>query len=100
MTNPTQLRDGAVNVAQRGAQGSTRRPLIVGSSVRVERDEHRHRPRGTWKHYRGRSGTVVEINHAGKGAPEYGVGFGKSRRVEAWFKSFELASINQPEDDA
>ncbi len=51
----------------------------VGDRVRIERDETRYPSKGTWPRFRGRVGTVVEIN-ADRQRPhltEYGVAFGK-----------------------
>lgn len=45
----------------------------AGDRVRIERDETRWPSKGTWPRYRGRVGTVVEINLG-----EYGVTFGKA----------------------
>lgn len=65
--------------------------LTLGAKVRIERDETKHPSRGTWPWYRGKTGTVVGINRAGTGATEYGVGFGKAKWADAWFKGYELA---------
>lgn len=62
----------------------------VGDRVAVERDETAHPPRGTWRWYHGKTGTVTEVNRAGRGATEYGVSFTKSRGTDAWFKNYEL----------
>ena len=35
----------------------------VADRVRIERDETGHPCKGTWPQFRGRTGTVVEINH-------------------------------------
>jgi len=40
----------------------TARPPRVGDRVRIERDETRYPPRGTWPRFRGRRGTVVATN--------------------------------------
>lgn len=70
--------------------------LTVGANVRIERDETIHPSRGSWPQFRGRTGTIIEINRAGKGATEYGVGFGKQQRAEAWFKAHELTVTAPP----
>jgi hypothetical protein len=44
----------------------------VGDRVRIERDETRYPPKGTWPQFRDKTGTIVEINLG-----EYGVSFGK-----------------------
>jgi ribosomal protein L21E len=44
----------------------------LGDRVRIERDEIRYPSKGTWPQFRGRTGTVVEVN-----ADEYGVVFAK-----------------------
>ncbi|OBI79708.1 hypothetical protein A5664_01695 [Mycolicibacterium fortuitum] len=78
--------------------------MNVGDRVRIERDETRHPSRGTWPWFRGKTGTVVEINRDRKRPhlTEYGVVFGKVRSPRpsgsvamadvAWFKSYELTS--------
>jgi hypothetical protein len=80
------------------------RVIKVGDKVRIERDETRHPSRGTWPQFRGKTGTVVEINRAGRGPTEYGVCFTKvspggprSKRAftwdqasVAWFKRHEI----------
>ena len=79
----------------------------VGDHVRIERDETRYRPKGTWPRFRGRVGTVVEINRDRRrpDRTEYGVVFTKTRPrpdrpgqlahggVVTWFKGYELAQI-------
>lgn len=75
------------------SERSTRRRIDVGDPVRVERDETRYPSRGTWPQFRGRSGTVVEVNRAGRGATEYGITFTKKPRTDAWFKRHELTHI-------
>lgn len=49
--------------------------MNVGDRVRIERDETRHPSRGTWPWFRGKTGTVVEINRDRKRPhlTEYGV---------------------------
>lgn len=82
---------------------------VVGDRVRVERDETRYPSKGTWPQFRGRTGTVVEINEDRKHPhlTEYGVSFGKftkaptSHRREfnwsaadvVWFKLYEIAPL-------
>lgn len=78
----------------------------VGARVRIGRDETRYPSRGTWPQFRGKAGTVVEINHDRKRPhlTEYGVVFGRvSPRTDGrgafirsgdepvtWFKAYEL----------
>jgi hypothetical protein len=71
----------------------------VGDKVRIERDETRYPPKGTWPQFRGKTGTIVEIN-----GDEYGVCFGKVAKAPkshrralnwnaadvAWFKAYEI----------
>lgn len=67
----------------------------VGDRVRIERDEDTYPSKGTWPQFRGRTGTVVQIN-----TDEYGVDFGTTRRrpdgslhgddVVTWFKVYEM----------
>ncbi len=64
-------------VAQNRAQSL---PAVRGGDrVRIERDETRYPPRGTWPSFRGRTGTVVEINRDRTRADltEFGVALGK-----------------------
>jgi hypothetical protein len=88
--------------------GATPSQLAVGARVRIERDETRHPSKGTWPRFRGRVGTVVEINTDPKRPhlTEYGVVFGKVRKPNkagsiaagsqtTWFKSWELACLNE-----
>jgi hypothetical protein len=67
--------------------------LTPGTKVRIGRDETKHPSRGSWPRFRDKTGTIVEVNRAGRGATEYGIGFGKSKRSDAWFKGYELAVI-------
>lgn len=73
--------------------------INVGSTVLIERNETLHPPKGTWPQFRGKTGTVIEINNAGLGAAEYAVGFGKARRASAWFKSHELTVMTEEAAD-
>ncbi len=83
--------------------------ISVGTRVRVERDETRYPSRGTWPRFRGKTGTVVEINEDRKRPhlTEYGVVFTKvsvpsspnARRALRWkatdvfwFKAYELCA--------
>jgi hypothetical protein len=75
----------------------TRNPR-PGDRVRIERDETRYPSKGTWPQFRGRVGTIVEIN-----LDEYGVVFGKVTPrtdgrgkfshgdIVTWFKRHEIA---------
>jgi hypothetical protein len=76
----------------------------VGDRVRIERDETRHPSRGTWAQFRGRTGTIIEINTDTKRPhlTEYGVVFGATRRrpdgsltghAVTWFKSEEMCAL-------
>jgi hypothetical protein len=78
----------------------------AGDRVRIQRDEMRYPPKGTWPKFCGRTGTVVEINmdRQRPHLTEYGVSFGKvtpagpgARRVfdwnagdVVWFKFYEM----------
>jgi hypothetical protein len=89
--------------------------LRAGDTVRVERDETRYPPKGSWRQYSGRTGTVVEVNgHKLPHLTEYGVAFGwtapRRDRPEqfqrattdvAWFQRHELArtTCTAPEID-
>jgi hypothetical protein len=91
-------------------------PLTVGVRVRVERDETRYPSKGTWPEFRGRTGTVVEINVDQKRPrrTEYGVVFGKvQHRTDGrgafswsgneritWFGAHEITSREVPQRHA
>lgn len=79
-----------------------------GDRIRVVRDETRYPSRGTWPQFRGRTGTVVEINRD-RHRPhltEFGVVFGavhprsdgrgaftwSGNEPITWFKGYELVS--------
>jgi hypothetical protein len=74
----------------------------VGDRVRIERDEMRYPSKGTWPQFRGRTGTIVEINLG-----EYGVVFGGVRpRTDGrgrsrwsgpvtWFRDYELRTTGK-----
>jgi hypothetical protein len=79
----------------------------VGDRVRIERDETRYPSKGTWPQFRGRVGTVVEVN-ADRKCPhltEYGVVFGKvsarsdgrgafnHQDIVTWFKDYEMVRV-------
>lgn len=80
--------------------------LAPGATVRVERDETKYPSRGTWPQFRGRTGTLIEVNRAGGGLPEYGVVFGtvtprtdgrgaySHSDIVTWFKSYELRVLD------
>ena len=72
--------------------------MNIGDRVKIERDETRFPSKGTWPRFRGKTGTIVEVNLG-----EYGVCFGrvtprKSRPGSfdwdsadvAWFQPYEL----------
>jgi len=76
----------------------------VGDRVRVERDETRWPSRGTWPQFRGRVGTIVEINPDKRPElTEYGVSWSAVRRrpngslhgddSATWFKAHELTAL-------
>ncbi|CAN5352802.1 hypothetical protein BH11ACT6_BH11ACT6_01750 [soil metagenome] len=79
--------------------------MKLGDRVRIERDETKYPSRGTWPQFRGRVGTLIEINTDRKHPhlTEYGVVFGKvtprtdgrgkfsHSDVVTWFKHCELA---------
>lgn len=78
-----------------------RRKPRRGDRVLVERDEERWPPKGTWKNYRGREGTVITTNRIDK---EYGVTFGAVRERSdgslagadtlTWFLDHELTVLD------
>lgn len=79
--------------------------IPIGTRVRIERDETRYPSRGTWPRFRGRFGTVVEINpdHKRPDRTEYAVVFGKVRKPNkdgsiangdsVWFQAHELTTM-------
>lgn len=87
----------------------------VGTRVRIQRDETRYPSKGTWPQFRGKVGTVVEINTDKRPhLTEVGVVFGKvtpappghNRQYNwdtadvVWFKTYEvcpLASVRNAE---
>lgn len=85
----------------------------IGDRVRIERDETGYPPRGTWREYRGRIGTVVEINDAGRGPAEHAVVFGAVHQhsvngslygsggsvAKTWFLPHELAAAGVRRED-
>jgi hypothetical protein len=79
---------------------------VVGDRVRIERDETLYPSKGTWPQFRGRVGTMIEIN-LDKKRPhltEYGVVFGNviprtdgrgtfvrsGDEPVTWFKAYEI----------
>lgn len=73
--------------------------MIPGTRVRIERDETLYPSKGTWPWFRGKTGTVVEINHG-----ECGVSFGKVRTPRSngsiaagsdtvWFQPWEVRAL-------
>lgn len=72
--------------------------MKVGDRVRIQRDEKKYPPKGTWFAFRGRTGTLVAINRSGGGRWEYGVVFTNHPKRFAdggwkhptWFKAYEL----------
>jgi hypothetical protein len=76
--------------------------LTVGSRVRIERDETRYPSKGTWPQFRGKTGTIVEINLG-----EYGVAIGKTLPASGkrggsmkggavtWFQPYEFRVISR-----
>ena len=84
------------------------RAAAVGDRVRVWRDELAHPSKGTWPDFRGRTGTIVEINvdHRRPRLTEYGVIFSATRKrpnrpvcaasgqaIVTWFKVHEIRVI-------
>jgi hypothetical protein len=82
--------------------------LAVGDRVRIERDETRYPSKGTWPQFRGRTGTIIEVNRDRKRPhlTEYGVALGTvSARIDrpgtfnwdsasvAWFKDYEICRV-------
>lgn len=80
--------------------------MNVGDRVVVERDETRFPSKGTWPEFRGRTGTVVEVNEDRKRPhlTEYGVVFVKVRATPTtfgsisdgqpvWFKAHEMRDV-------
>lgn len=86
--------------------------MNVGDRVRIVRDETRYPARGTWPGFRGRTGTIVEVNRDRKRPhlTEYGVAFGRLRRrpdgslhgedAPAWFRRHEIAALAREIDAA
>ena len=73
--------------------------MNVCDRVRIERNETLYPSRGTWPKYRGRIGTVVEVN-----GDEYGLIFGKvyqrpdgsyfgGKEPKTWFLGHELKAV-------
>ena len=74
----------------------------VGDRVRIERDESRYPSKGTWPQFRGKTGTIVEINLG-----EYGVIFSAVKpRTDGrgaynwsgtitWFQLHEVTAIDR-----
>lgn len=78
--------------------------MNVGDRVRIGRDETRYPSRGTWPQFRGRTGTVIEVNADRKRRhlTEYGVVFGATRERPngslagggtTWFKAYEMCAL-------
>lgn len=75
---------------------------VVGDRVRIERDETKYPSKGTWPQFRGRVGTLVEINLG-----EYGVVFSKTwsykgrpgklrhNDIVTWFQPYEITGIGE-----
>lgn len=86
-----------------------------GDRIRIERDEERYPSKGTWAQFRGRIGTVVEVNVDRKRPhnTEFGVVFGSVHPREerpgtyrwsgsepvTWFKLYEMRGLG-PQCDA
>ena len=87
----------------------------VGTRVRIERDEKRYPSKGTWPQFRGKTGTVVQVN-VDRERPhltEYAVTFGKPRNPNQhgtipvgpdtyWFNVYELVNLapQRPQEHA
>ena len=85
--------------------------MNIGDRVRIERDETRYPSKGCWPQFRGKRGTVVEVNTDTKRPhlTEYAVCFGKvtpmADPVKAkrefwwdpkqtyWFKRYEISTL-------
>ncbi|WP_197283483.1 hypothetical protein [Mycobacterium sp. Marseille-P9652] len=78
--------------------------LTVGERVRIERDQTRYPTKGTWPQFRGKTGTIIEVNAEIKRPhlTEYAVAFGSvSRRPNgslaggdtAWFRVYEVRPL-------
>jgi hypothetical protein len=63
--------------------------ITIGTRVRIERDEQLYPNKGTWGRFRGKTGTVVEINLG-----EYGVCFGKVTPRKSRPGSFDWKSAD------
>jgi hypothetical protein len=94
-----------MNVGTLGSRAADAPPaaIAVGTRIRVERDESKYPSRGTWGQFRGKLGTVVEVNLG-----EYGVSFGKvtprksrpgsfdwNSADVAWFQPYELSAVSR-----
>ena len=71
--------------------------MNVGDRVRIERDETVYPSKGTWPQFRGKTGTIVEINlgecgvAVGKALPASGRRGGSMKGGSVtWFQPYEL----------
>ena len=80
--------------------------MLNGDRVKISRDEQLYPSKGSWPQFRGKVGTIVEINQDTRRPhlTEYGVVFGKvSNRSDGrgtfnhggptWFKAHELFRV-------
>lgn len=66
----------------------TPRSLCKGTKVRIQRDEEQYPVRGSWRHYRGKTGLVTCHNLG-----EIGVSFNSDDKTDAWFRHHEIERI-------
>ncbi len=82
------------------------RAIHAGDRVRIQRDESLYPSKGTWSHFRGRIGTVVEINKDRERShrTEYGVVFSKvsarADRVGRFNHGSVVTLVQGPRDSA
>jgi len=62
----------------------------IGTKVRIQRDEKKYPPKGTWKRFRGRNGTVTCT-----ALGEIGVSFTASMDTDAYFQRHEVTERKQ-----
>jgi hypothetical protein len=87
--------------ARKATDGHAARLPAVGTIVRVERDETRYPPKGTWARYRGRVGRVVTIHRehfpSGRVYVEIGVCWAlndhRHGQADSWFLPTEVVVV-------
>jgi hypothetical protein len=70
----------------------------VGDVVKVQRDEIRYPPRGTWPRFKGRVGIVVTADNYGEVGVSFKAGAEKWRQrmhADAWFGPHELVAATR-----